>query len=398
MRIVIDLIVATAVASCACGGAAPASPSTPAAADVAESGTRTPEPDAPARPECSTTAASIELSQLRALVDGEGCNGHAWDGRRTPLMNAAEHGDAELAAFLLGAGAPVDFVVYDGGGPTIGKTALWFAVAGEHAAVVRLLLSAGADPQQYPPSGVPLVTLAAMHDDVETARLLVEAGGDPTQTTGTWGHSVMSIPGGPGARVFAYLVAVGVATDGLTEEQVDALLWEAAHQPAADASVDDRVAHLVEVLARARTGRSREAAIRTLGELGAGAAAQALIDVVLREPLDQYDWGQIEAAQALMQIGWTPELDGALPDLLAEIPDAPQQLLIALIELIATHGPVSKPVIDAFVQVIHTSLDPDWGARGLEILLARTDVTWTKALRREAQRAVDRFRSAASSS
>ncbi len=340
---------AVALALCACGGAArrpataamrpttaPAPSAMPAEADVGP------------RPDCSEDVARAPLDQVRALVEAEGCNGHAWHELvTTPLMRAAQVGDADLVAYLIEAGAAIDFRAPSGSASVIRTTALWLAVEAEHPEVVALLLAAGADPNVESEDGVPALFVAASHHDLDTTRMLVDAGADL-------------------ARV--------VSADRFTQDQIDSLLWEASHRPAADATTDERVAFLTEVVTRARLARAREAAIEELAVLGAAATAAvpALIDVVLGERLAATDWSAVLAADAIAQIGWTADLDRALPALLEAIPGAPNQARIALVELIATKGPTSKAVLTALRRLRDHGPDQELGTRALEIVHGRT--------------------------
>lgn len=88
------------------------------------------------------------------------------------LTRAADDGDANLVARLLGEGVGVDAPDSEG------RTALDLAVRRGHADVVRLLIAAGADPEQrageYQES-TPLC-LAAAHGHTAVVRALLDAG------------------------------------------------------------------------------------------------------------------------------------------------------------------------------------------------------------------------------
>ena len=62
------------------------------------------------------------------------------DGHYTPLMSAAEGGNADMVALLLQHGADINAT------DKHGNTAFWKAVHGTHLEVVKLLVEAGADP------------------------------------------------------------------------------------------------------------------------------------------------------------------------------------------------------------------------------------------------------------
>ncbi|MEU5169060.1 MULTISPECIES: ankyrin repeat domain-containing protein [Streptomyces] len=96
------------------------------------------------------------------------------DSKAEQLARAAEAGDADVVARLLGEGVPVDTC---GGG----RTALDLAVRHGHDDLVRLLLEAGADPEQQAGEYGELTPLAqaAMHSRTEIARVLLDAGAHP---------------------------------------------------------------------------------------------------------------------------------------------------------------------------------------------------------------------------
>ncbi len=376
-------MVALGVLLAACAGSRPAprvaSPAASPAPPAPRVEAAAPEPAPPAapRPDCSTALVGLrDLGEVRALVERERCNGHAFDGRRSALMDAVEHGRVEIVAYLLGAGADANFELPGPGRfvgtAEVGKTALWFAAVDGRADLVTLLLSAGADPNRYPPDGVPLLLLASLADSVEVARLLVEAGIDVTQQTSR-GGTLMTFGNGPSARMFAYLTSVGVPSDGLPPEVIASLRWEAQRQPPSGASTAEQVAFSSEVVQRTRSARSRELAVKRLAALGpdARAAVPALIGVLRGRELSPTDWSQVYASHALQAIGWTSELDRALPQLLALIPGAPTQTRIALVDMLAANGPASRPVVDAFVRLLRGGPDQALGARGLGVLLGR---------------------------
>ena len=117
----------------------------------------------------------------------------------TPLMIAARSGAAETVALLLDAGADPNAAERERH-----QTALMWAAAQGHADVTRLLLDAGADLQarsrvwdqlentagntntsgnfRMSHGGSTPLLFAARGGDVETARVLVEAGADPDET------------------------------------------------------------------------------------------------------------------------------------------------------------------------------------------------------------------------
>ncbi len=97
----------------------------------------------------------------------------AWRGQTALMWAAAENHTAVLGE-LLEAGAGVDAE------STGGFTALLFAVRQDAQAAVRLLLSAGADPGVAAPNGQTALRVAIANRHYTVAGLLLSAGADPT--------------------------------------------------------------------------------------------------------------------------------------------------------------------------------------------------------------------------
>ncbi|MFD6279241.1 ankyrin repeat domain-containing protein [Streptomyces sp. NPDC060209] len=97
------------------------------------------------------------------------------DSRAEQLVQAAEDGDAALVTRLLAEGVPVD--AYRAGG----RTALDLAVRHGHGDLVRLLVDAGADPEQRAGEYGELTVLsqAAAYSRTDIARILLDAGAHP---------------------------------------------------------------------------------------------------------------------------------------------------------------------------------------------------------------------------
>lgn len=351
--------------------------------------------DAAPLPDCPAELVRLStLEHVRALVERERCNGHAFDGRYTALMRAAELGRADIVTYLVQAGADVNFQL---GGPNryvgtaeVGQTALWSAIYAKHPEIVRTLVAGGADPNLFPPEGLPLLILAVVNDSLEIAQQLIDAGVDITQTTRS-GATVMTAAKGPSAAMFELLTRAGVSPTGLSQDVIDSLRWEAAHRPKPGAAARELVAFEIAVIKKTRSARSREDAIVRLRKHGneARAAVPVLLDVLRGNELSRIDWSRPHAARTLAVIGWTRELDAALANLLALLPKAPAQVRVETIQLIATQGPASRSVIRAFLNLLRHGPDPDWGARGLGLLLSRP-LKFDKGLLREARKALEK--------
>lgn len=110
----------------------------------------------------------------------------------TPLMTAARTGNAELVRALLDAGAVVNASTVE-----TNSTALMWALAAPHHAIVRLLLSRDADPTIETTPGFTPLMIAARNGDTEMAEALIAAGVD------------VNSPSRDGTDVLAYSIAAG---------------------------------------------------------------------------------------------------------------------------------------------------------------------------------------------
>ncbi|MFJ8978512.1 ankyrin repeat domain-containing protein [Streptomyces sp. NPDC102282] len=139
------------------------------------------------------------------------------------LVRAAEDGDAALVAGLLDEGVPADH-------RADGRTALDLAVRHGHGDVVRLLLAAGADPEQEAGEWGELTVLAqaATYSRTEIVRSLLDAGAHPDQECRT-GFPLLfaasaAVPGPTCPEVVDLLLDRG-ADIGLRLRDLTALEW-----------------------------------------------------------------------------------------------------------------------------------------------------------------------------
>ncbi|MFJ8887534.1 ankyrin repeat domain-containing protein [Streptomyces sp. NPDC102402] len=145
-------------------------------------------------------------------------------GKAEQLVQAAEDGDTALVARLLDEGVPVD--AYRAGG----RTALDLAVRQGHSDVARLLLAAGADPEQRAGEWHELTVLgmAATFRRTEIARLLLDAGAHP-DTEGRTGFPLLfaatSTAPGPNCPEIVDLLLDRGADIGLRMRDLTSLEW-----------------------------------------------------------------------------------------------------------------------------------------------------------------------------
>ena len=123
-------------------------------------------------------ARGAEHAVAASLDDGVSAD-LATESGATPLMLAAQHGRNDIVQRLLRAGADTDQT-----DQALGWTALHWATRGEHPAVVRALITAGASPRVPDNKGRTPLFVAAESDtatDTQIAHTLVAGGAQPTR-------------------------------------------------------------------------------------------------------------------------------------------------------------------------------------------------------------------------
>lgn len=108
------------------------------------------------------------LLQAGAQIEGEDARGH------TPLVIASYNGQESTTALLLSLGA-----LPDGSPDAPGSSALMGVAFKGHAALVKRLLAAGADPNRTNRAGQTALMMAALSDRREVIALLLERGAAP---------------------------------------------------------------------------------------------------------------------------------------------------------------------------------------------------------------------------
>jgi ankyrin repeat protein len=139
-------------------------------------------------------------------------------GGETPLMTAARTGSLESVKALLSHGAAVDAK-----DENRGQTALMWAAAEGHAAVVQELIAAKADFRTRLPSGFTPLLFAVREGRLPVVRMLLEAGADANETIPVDGAKRRGYGGRlPPAGTSALLLAVMNAHFELASELLDA--------------------------------------------------------------------------------------------------------------------------------------------------------------------------------
>ena len=141
-----------------------------------------------AAPEASVADAAMggDLETLRALVEqGADVNARFGDGM-TGLHWAARQGNAQIAEFLIGAGADLEATTRIGA-----HTPLHVASSAGRASVVTALLTAGADANARTTTGATPLHFAAASGSAEAAAALVEHEANVNAAEPQWGQTAL---------------------------------------------------------------------------------------------------------------------------------------------------------------------------------------------------------------
>src|SRR5207245_6597750 len=121
---------------------------------------------------------------------------------------SAEHGDAEMAALLLAAGAN------PGAETRIGRyTALHLAAKSGNAAVVRLIVDRGADVRALTTTGATPLHFAAATGGSEAIAVLLDHGADPNAREPQWAQTPLMFAAASG-RTAAVRLLLSRGADG----------------------------------------------------------------------------------------------------------------------------------------------------------------------------------------
>ena len=164
--------------------------------------------------------ADAAMQQDAAAVDallrqGADVNAAQGDGM-TALHWAAEHGDQELAARLLDAGAD------PGAGTRIGQhRPLHLAAKGGHPGVLRLLVDAKADVSALTTTGAAPLHFAAASGSSDAVTILLDAGADVNGREPQWGQTPLMFAAGSGRTAVVKVLLARGADARATAKVVD---------------------------------------------------------------------------------------------------------------------------------------------------------------------------------
>jgi ankyrin repeat protein len=130
---------------------------------------------------CENGSAAMAAKLLAA---GAAANGAQVNGV-TPLMNAARTGNIKIAQLLIAHGASARTPI-----PSTGQTALMWATADGHVAMMRELLAAGADVHAQSSIGFTPLLFAARNGDLDAAKVLLASGADLNESGSDGTHAL----------------------------------------------------------------------------------------------------------------------------------------------------------------------------------------------------------------
>ncbi|WP_205028207.1 5'-methylthioadenosine/adenosylhomocysteine nucleosidase [Oleisolibacter albus] len=281
--------------------------------------------------ELCEAAALGDVQRVAGLISQEpGCiNAPGGDGF-APLGLACFFGRTEVADLLLARGADANQVSLN----AMRVQPLHSAVAGRHTAIVRMLLSHGADANARQQAGVTPLQAAARHGHLDMVTLLLEHGADPHQTNEA-GETALGLAEKHGNGPVVELIRVALAACdprpfGLICAIPEEIAHFGAHFTEAEAEtlggftfrrgrLDGRAAVVVE----AGIGKVNAAIVATLllshfgcrallfsGVAGGLDPALGIGDVVVATRLIQHDYGQFVDGRLVVYQPGIPPLPG----------------------------------------------------------------------------------------
>jgi len=182
---------------------------------------------------CTNRNTAIVKALLQVGADANAALGSG----ESVLMNCARTGATEAVSLLIDAGANVNHAE-----PENGQTALMWAAAAGHADIVGRLVRGGADIRARTRAGIPTIPgtcrvcdwkvtsgnftpllFAAQSGDIEIAKILLDAGADPNEATVLHGNSLVIASAGGHEDLALYLIERGADIHAADEDGITAL-------------------------------------------------------------------------------------------------------------------------------------------------------------------------------
>jgi len=186
--------------------------------EKAEKGPIEAPPAGPELPPIFDAVRENSLSKVKALIkEGEDVDRRTPSGS-TPLMFAADGGNAEIARYLLKEGADVN--ARNG----TNNTALVFAAAKGHANVAADLLRKKADVNARNLSRGDALIYAVIHNRADVVRILLKSGADVDRTYDDGKTALIAAVAAGNEGIARQLIARGTAVDAADKDGVTALM------------------------------------------------------------------------------------------------------------------------------------------------------------------------------
>jgi len=245
------------------------------------------------------------------LLDAKANPNSALLSGETPLMQAARRGKVEVVRALLAHGANPNAKETNGG-----QTALMWAISERHAAVADELVKRGADVHARSNGGSTALMFAAQQGDADSARILLAAGARPNDRIERSGQTPLIIASAMGHEA----VAVQLLEAGADPDAVDHIGFSSLHRAVRDKKAVGIVKALLKHdadpnlrLNQARTASATEygsplgRATAPISVADSGIALQAATPLLLAAEINNYD-----AVVALVEAGADPLLPTSL--------------------------------------------------------------------------------------
>jgi ankyrin repeat protein len=248
---------------------------------------------------------------VKKLLDAKANPNAALLSGETPLMQAARRGKVDVVRTLLARGASPNAKETNGG-----QTALMWAISERHSAVVDELVKRGADVHARSNGGSTALMFAAQQGDADSARILLAAGARPNDRIERNGQTPLIIASAMGHEA----VALQLLENGADPDAVDRIGFSSLHRAVRDKKAVGIVKALLKHdadpnmrLNQARTASATEygsplnRATAPIAVTDTGMALQGATPLLLAAEINNYD-----AVVALVESGADPLIPTAL--------------------------------------------------------------------------------------